>query len=365
MKEKLRWGLVVVVSMFLGAGAIAGVDSLRDDPPAATTTVIERTSPAENSGVSISVDSVADLVDRVRPSVVRIEASNGGGFGGGVGSGVVLDTEGHILTNNHVVGVDTTLDVILLDGTTGVATVVGRDVGNDLAVIKADIPADKLQPATLGDSESVRVGELVIAVGNPFNIDGTVTEGIVSGLGRSLRGTGGRQMRELIQSDAAINPGNSGGALFNARGEVIGITTAIENPTNDRVFIGIGYAVPINTATRFLPDMLAGADIEHPRLGIELAPVTPSLAERLGLDPSQQGVQVVGVEAGSGAEQGGLEGGLDGDIIISIDGVEIATFDDLASYVDAQDVGDVVEVTVIRGGEEMTLSVPLVAWGIS
>jgi S1-C subfamily serine protease len=172
-------------------------------------------------------------------------------------------------------------------------------------------------------------------------------------------------MRELIQSDAAINPGNSGGALFNARGEVIGITTAIENPTNDRVFIGIGYAVPINTATRFLPDMLAGTDIEHPRLGIELDQVTPSVAERLGLDPSQQGVLVVAVESGSGAEQGGLEGGIDGDIIISIDGVEIATFDDLASYVDAQDVGDVVEVTVIRGGEEMTLSVPLVAWDIS
>jgi S1-C subfamily serine protease len=364
MREKLRWGLVVVVSMMLGAGAIAGIDSLRDEPAPSTTTVIERTSPSDSS-VSLSVDSVADLVDAVRSSVVRIEASNNSGFGGGVGSGIVLDAEGHILTNNHVVGVNTSLDVILQDGTTGVATVVGRDVGNDLAVIKADIPADKLSPATLGDSDSVRVGELVIAVGNPFNIDGTVTEGIVSGLGRSLQGTGGRQMRELIQADAAINPGNSGGALFNARGEVIGITTAIENPTNDRVFIGIGYAVPINTATRFLPEMLAGSDIQHPRLGIELSAVTPTVAERLGLDVTQQGVLVVGVESGSGADTGGLQGGTDGDVITTIDGIGIATFDDLASYIDSKKVGDVVQVTIIRDGEEMTLSVPLVAWDIS
>jgi S1-C subfamily serine protease len=229
------------------------------------------------------------------------------------------------------------------------ATVVGRDVGNDLAVIQTDIPGDQLTPAKLGDSDQVRVGELVIAVGNPFNIDGTVTEGIVSGLGRSLQGSGGRQMRQLIQADAAINPGNSGGALFNARGEVIGITTAIENPTNDRVFIGIGYAVPINTATRFLPQMLAGEEIQHPRLGIEL--------QTLSSPPV-----IVGVEQGSGADQGGLEAG---DTITALDGVEIVTFEDLAEYIDGRDVGDVVDVTVLRNGEETTLAVPLVAWDIT
>ena len=350
MREKLTWGLVVVVSMALGAAAVVGVDSLREDEPASTTTtVIERVSPPDNTGVSISVEGVEDLVEVVRPSVVRIQASQNGGFGAGVGSGVVLDTEGHILTNNHVVGNDTTLTVQLLDGTQGTATVLGRDVGNDLAVIRADLPADKLTPARLGDSDEVRVGELVIAVGNPFSIDGTVTEGIVSGLGRSLQGSGGRQMRELIQADAAINPGNSGGALFNARGEVIGITTAIENPTNDRVFIGIGYAVPINTATRFLPQMLAGEDIQHPRIGIELA---------------QQSAPpvVVGVVDGSGADQGGLQAG---DTITALDGVAIMTFDDLAEYIDGKDIGDVVDVTVLRDGQELTLAVPLVAWDIA
>ncbi len=349
MIEKFRWGLVVVVSMALGATAVVGIDSLREDAPVSTsTTIIERVSPPDTSGVSLSTDSIADVVEAVRQSIVRIDASDPGSFGGGVGSGVVLDTEGHILTNNHVVGENEVLKVTLLDGTEGPATVVGRDVGNDLAVIKADIPADKLVPATLGDSARVRIGELAIAIGNPFTIEGTVTEGIVSGTGRSLLGSGGRQMRELIQSDAAINPGNSGGGLFNARGEVIGITTAIENPTNDRVFIGIGYAVPINTAIRFLPQMLAGEDIQHPRLGIQLqAPSSPPL--------------IVAVEPGSGADQGGLEAG---DAITALDGAAIVTFDDLAAYIDRREVGDVLDVTIIRDGNELTLAVPLVAWDL-
>jgi putative serine protease PepD len=347
MKDKLTWGLVVVASMALGAGAVVGIDSLREDEGVTTsTTVIERVSPPDNSGVSLTIGSVADLVEAARPSVVRIEASNPGSFGGGVGSGIVLDTEGHILTNNHVIGNDTELVVVLVDGTRGEATVVGRDVGNDLAVIKADLPAGLLKPAKLGDSDEVRVGDFVIAVGNPFNIDGTVTEGIVSGLGRSLQGTGGRQMRQLIQSDAAINPGNSGGALFNDRGEVIGITTAIENPTADRVFIGIGYAVPVNTATRFLPDMLAGADIQHPRLGIELQSST---------------LQIIGVVPQSGAAQGGIE---EGDVITKLDGTAVDTFDDLAAFIDGKDVGDVVKVTIQRAGQEQVLDIPLVAWDI-
>jgi S1-C subfamily serine protease len=350
MKEKLTWGLVVVVSMALGAAGVVGIDSLGNDEPAAgSTTVIERVSQPDNSGVSQTAESLADLVDHVRPSIVRIDASSAGAFGSGVGSGIVLDTDGHILTNNHVVGDFGTLSVTLLDGTTASATLVGRDVGNDLAVIKADIPAEELQPATLGDSDQVRVGERVIAIGNPFTIEGTVTEGIVSGLGRSLVGTGGRQMRELIQADAAINPGNSGGALFNARGEVIGITTAIENPSSDRVFIGIGYAVPINTATRFLPQMLAGETIEHPRFGIELAgDSSPPL--------------ITGVVPGSGAEQGNLQ---PGDEITALDGVDITTFDELAEYIDNQDVGDVVDVTIMRNGQEMTLPVTLVPWDLN
>jgi putative serine protease PepD len=360
MSEKLRWGLVVVVSMALGAGVIMGIDAVDGDEPGSATTVIERVSPPDNAGVSVSLENLPDLVDQVRPSIVRINAAGAGGLGG-VGSGIVLDKEGHILTNNHVIDGAGELDVVLMDGTAGEAVLLGRDPGNDLAVIKADIAADKLVPAKLGDSDSVRVGETVVAVGNPFSIDGTVTEGIVSGLGRSLDGVGARPLRSLIQSDAAINPGNSGGALFNGRGEVIGVTTAIENPTNDRVFIGIGYAVPVNTALRFLPDMLAGRNIEHPRLGIRLQNLTPAIAEQRGLGV-ERGVMVMQVEPGSAAARAGMVGGASGDVIIEIDGTKIEDYDDLANYVDSKKVGDTVDVKVQRGSQQVTLDVTLEAW---
>jgi putative serine protease PepD len=360
MSEKLRWGLVIVASMALGAGAIVGIDAIDGDGPGSSTTVIERVSPSNTSGVSNELNDVADLVAQVRPSVVRIDSSAAGSLGG-VGSGIILDKEGRILTNNHVINGANQIDVTLSDGTSASATLIGRDAGNDLAVIKADLPADKLTPAKLGDSDAVRVGEAVIAVGNPFSIDGTVTEGIVSGLGRSLEGNGGRPLRQLIQADAAINPGNSGGGLFNSRGEVIGITTAIENPTNDRVFIGIGYAVPINTAARFLPDMLAGKNIEHPRLGIRLQDLSPSAAESRGLKV-EKGVMVLQVETGSAAARAGMVGGNNGDVIIRIDDAQIESFEDLANYIDGKKVGDTVKVTVLRNGNETTLNVTLEAW---
>jgi S1-C subfamily serine protease len=244
--------------------------------------------------------------------------------------------------------------------------VVGTDPGNDLALIDVDIPGDKLKPAVLGDSEKVRVGELVIAVGNPFGIEGSLTQGIVSGIGRTLSSGGGRPLRQLIQSDAAINPGNSGGGLFNARGELIGITTAIENPSGDRVFVGIGYAVPVNTASRFLPDLVAGRQVEHPRLGIQLQDLTPALAARLGINVDQ-GVLVVSADANSAAARAGIRGGTTagsnvGDVIVSIDGHETKTFDALASYIDGKQVGDKVKVQVVRGGQEMTIEVTLEAW---
>jgi S1-C subfamily serine protease len=360
MNEKLKWALVVVVSMVLGAAMILGIDAVNGDDPGPATTVIERVSPSDGSGVSASLSNVADLVDQVRPSVVKIDTSGSGGLGG-VGSGVVLDKDGHILTNNHVISGATGIDIILWDGTSAEATVVGRDPGNDLAVLKAQIAQDKLVPAKFGDPDSLRVGELVVAIGNPFSIDGTVTEGIISGLGRSLEGNGGRPLRQLIQSDAAINPGNSGGGLFNSRGEVVGITTAIENPTNDRVFIGIGYAVPVNTATRFLPDMLAGRNIEHPRLGIRLQDLTPSIASDRGLS-IDKGVMVLQVENGSAAARAGMVGGNNGDVIIAIDGTEIDTYEDLAAFIDSKNVGDTVKVTVMRGGSETTLNVTLEPW---
>jgi S1-C subfamily serine protease len=192
-----------------------------------------------------------------------------------------------------------------------------------------------------------------------------VTEGIVSGLGRTLGGGAGRPLRQLIQSDAAINPGNSGGALFNARGEVIGITSAIENPNGERVFVGIGYAVPINTAQRFLPDMIQGRRIEHPRLGIGLQNLTPAVAETLGISVDQ-GVLITQVEPSSASSRAGLRGGSTagavGDVIVQIDDKQIRTFDDLANYLDSKKVGDTVKVKIVRDGKEATVDVTLEAW---
>ena len=173
--------------------------------------------------------------------------------GAGVGSGVVIDRSGHILTNYHVVEGAITLVVELPDGTTAAAELIGSDPGNDLAVIRADLPAAALVPATLGDSDAVRVGEPVFAIGNPFDLDFTVTSGIISGVDReSQQRLNGRSIRGVLQTDAAVNPGNSGGPLFNAAGEVIGINTAVENPIGQNFFVGVGYAVPSNTALRFI-----------------------------------------------------------------------------------------------------------------
>jgi S1-C subfamily serine protease len=382
MLDKLKWGAVIMLSMVLGGAVVVGINSLDSDDgePSSTTAAATATQAGENGSpptttpvvetVSHTIPSeVADLYEQVRPSVVRINSAVENGNARGVGSGIVLDTEGHILTNYHVVQGFDLIDVVLADGTAGSAIIVGADPGNDLAVLKADIPAGLLSPATLGDSDAIRAGEFVIAVGNPFDLEGSVTEGIVSGIGRSLQGGTGRPLRQLIQADAAINPGNSGGALFNAAGEVIGITTAIENPSGDRVFVGIGYAVPSNVATRFLPRMLAGETVEHPQLGVQLAtePITPAIAADLGLGVDH-GVLIVAVTPGSGADQAGLRGGADnlgqatGDVIVRLDNQEVRDFDDLANYIDSKEVGATVDVVVVRDGSEVTIPVSLNAW---
>jgi putative serine protease PepD len=371
MKEKLSWALVIITSMVLGAGIVVGIDAARSGDDGGRTSVAQQGDAAPpqsgaNNGVTIdtNIDDVADLYDAVRPSVVLVTAANANATGTGSGSGVVIDKEGHILTNNHVVSGAGQLSVSFWDGTQTTARIVGTDPGNDLAVIKVDVPSDKLRPAKLGNSDAVRTGEFVIAVGNPFGIEGSMTQGVVSGLGRTLGGGSGRPLRQLIQSDAAINPGNSGGGLFNKRGEVIGITTAIENPSGDRVFVGIGYAVPINIAERFLPDMLAGRAIQHPRMGVGLDQVTPATAARYNLGV-QEGVMVTAVEANSAAGRAGLRGtsgSRGGDVILSIDGVKTNTFEELAKYIDSKKVGDTIKLRVHRDGQESTIDLTLEAW---
>ena len=363
----LTWTLVIVLSMTLGAAAVVGLDQLRSNDNG--TTVITQTVPSTTSNVgNDSAQDLSDLYAKVRPSIVTISGQSSRTNVGGTGSGIVIDKQGHILTNNHVVRGFDILDVTLSDGSSYAAKVLGTDSGNDIAVIQIDAPTEKLQPAVLGDSDKIRVGELVIAVGNPLNLTGSVTQGIVSGIGRTLSGGSARPLRQLIQSDAAINPGNSGGALFNKDGEVIGITTAIDNEDGSRSFAGIGYSVPVNAAKRFLPDLLAGKAVQHPKMGVGLQNLTPALAKQLGLNVDQ-GVMISNVESNSAAARAGLRGlsgtssnRLPGDVIVSIDGKPIQSYDDLASYIDTKAVGDKIQLKLVRDNKELTIDLTLEAW---
>jgi S1-C subfamily serine protease len=294
-----------------------------------------------------------------------------------VGSGIIIDEQGFILTNYHVIADADNLEVKFADGTTVSAQVVGRDPGNDLAVIRANVSDGELTPAPLGDSDAVQVGDSVLAIGNPFNLEGTLTQGIVSALGRTYASEDGtRPIRNLIQTDAAVNPGNSGGPLLNCQGEVIGINTLLENPTGDRVNVGVAFAVPINTARQFLPDMLAGETVSHPWLGIAGQEVTPALAQDLDL-PVDAGVYVTLVAAGSPAERAGLQGAFaseaqavgssslpsGGDVILAADGQTVASVEDLAGYLDTQKrPGDTVELQVLRDEQELSLEATLAEW---
>jgi S1-C subfamily serine protease len=326
--------------------------------------------PTATGAATTAIHNLPDMVDRVVASVVQIRAR--GQLTGGTGSGVVIDRSGHIVTNDHVVQGAVTIVVELHDGTVVAAELLGSDPSNDLAVIRARIPADSAVPAVFGDSDVVRVGEPVFAIGNPFDLDFTVTSGIVSGIDReSHQHRGGRPVRGVIQTDAAVNPGNSGGPLFNARGEVIGITTAVENPAGQSFFIGIGYAVPSNTVLRYIPEMIAGAEITHAQLGIAGITLNNLNAADAGVD-ADRGVYVTNVVVGSAADRAGLvaasqpdgDGDLDqgGDVITGFDGVEILTMGQLSRLIDDRDVGDAVTLTVVRDGNVIELTAVLRMW---
>lgn len=369
--------IIVLTSMVVGGAIVGGVTWAVDDGGDTPQAVVSDNSgstarPVSNqSGDDTSNNAAAtdfaSLYEQVRPSVVRIttgiDANDPLQRGQeGIGSGVVLDKDGNILTNYHVVRGNTNIAVTFADGTTVDADVVGRDPGNDIALIRVEGSSDLLVPAKLGDSDAVLVGSSVAAVGNPFGLDGTFTTGVISGTDRTLTSsTNGRPIRGLLQTDTAVNPGNSGGALFNLQGEVIGINTAIENP-NGGGFVGIAYAVPINTPKRFLSELVGGQTIEHPRLGISGRPLTRNELRDVGID---YGVAIQSVDSGGAAFEAGLRGTDqegNGDIIVAIDGQPMKTFEDLADYIDSRKVGDEVTLSVRRGGEDIELRAELRPW---
>lgn len=308
-----------------------------------------------------------ELYERVSPSVVHIAVTTRSN-GSGTGSGFVWDTEGHIVTNNHVVQSARRIVVRFADDTTAEAELVGADADSDLAVIKVDVPARRLHPVELGDSDALRVGQRAIAIGNPFGFEQTMTTGIVSGLGRVVRQESGFSLPQLIQTDAAINPGNSGGPLLDSHGRVIGVTTLIFSNSGSNA--GVGFAVPGNTVERVIPSLIATGRYADPWLGIQGLSITSLLAEESGL-PVEQGVLVQTVVQGGPAAKAGLQGGnrqvrfesalltTGGDIIVAIDGVSVQDMDDLIVYLTGRSVGQRVTLTVLRSGRQQRIQVTL------
>ena len=295
--------------------------------------------------------------------------SEGGGIA--TGSGFVIDTEGHLLTNNHVVEGASKIEVKLGSSERSYpAKVVGTDPSTDVALLKVDVPGDQLHPLALGDSSKVEVGEPVVAIGNPFGLDRTVTSGIVSALQRQIEAPAGFSISHVIQTDAAINPGNSGGPLIDSEGRVIGINSQIETGGGGNGNVGIGFAIPIDTAREVAQQIEENGKVEHAYLGIEGGSVTPELAQALNL-PVDHGVLIASVAKGGPADKAGIEGGdtsatiegaevtLGGDIITKLEGRTISNMEDLVEAIDAKKPGDDLEVTVLRGGNEKTLTVTL------
>ena len=285
----------------------------------------------------------------------------------GVGSGVVVDKEGHIVTNYHVIRDAERLEVTLYDKEKYEATRVGIDPINDIAVLKIDSPEEKLYPVQLGRSDDLKVGQKVLAIGNPFGLDQTLTTGIISSLQRTLRTDFGL-IDDVIQTDAAINPGNSGGPLLNRRGEVIGINTAIFSRTGESA--GIGFAVPVNTLSRILPDLLEHGQVLRAWFGVQGQPLSRRLAEALRL-PVEEGLLVAQVESGSSADQAGIRGGqrraffgnvpllIGGDVIVALGGQPVTSTVDIASILEDRRPGDMISVVYYRGEDRIEMEMRL------
>jgi serine protease Do len=350
-------------------------------------------------------EKLGQIYDQVNPSVVNIQVvlnagSASSGFQGipnlpgipgfpnlpqgqapspgALASGFVWDKEGYIVTNNHVVADADKITVTFVDDTIVPAKVVGTDPDSDLAVIKVDLPAEQLQPVQLADSTAVKVGQIAVAIGNPFGLEGTMTVGFVSALGRSLPVDSANvagpsfSIPDIIQTDAPINPGNSGGVLVNEMGQVIGVPMAIESQVGQSA--GIGFAVPSAIVQRVVPALIKDGSVQHPWLGISGKTLTSELAQAMDLGADQRGVLVGEVTSGGPADKAGLHGSdkqadvngqqvqVGGDVIVAINGQPVKEFDDLVIYLArSTSVGDKITLTILRGGQEKTVDVTLAA----
>ena len=352
----------------VGGGAVGSVAATRWAPQQVAASTVTSAQPV--AAQSAPAQSIAGAVFcKVNPAVVEIVVSgqmDGGPMGYGNGSGFVVDARGLILTNNHVVDDARAISVRFSTGEEREAQVLGTDRGNDLALLKVDLPANT-PVAPLGDSDRVAAGETAIAIGSPFGLEQTVTQGIISAVHRNWAPGNGRMQRNLLQTDAPINPGNSGGPLLNANGEVIGVNSMIESPV--RASVGIGFAIPINTAKNLIPQLEAGARIEPVWLGVSGAELDATIARDQGLS-TQEGILVTGVVPGGPAAQAGVRGGQGqneriprgGDVIVAVDGKAVKDMTQLADQLAGHKPGDTVTLTIVRDGKQQPLSVTLQAW---
>lgn len=365
--------LLSLIAMFvLTLGVLTGCSS---------TPQVTQPNPSDESSNPVSIapitlydeNTISALYERTIPGVVKIEVvvedetSSIDPFQRtGQGSGFIIDQQGHVLTNYHVVENASSVKITLHDGGVVDAEVLGTDRENDLALLKTDpVMLGDFAIVPLGNSDEIKPGQMAIALGSPFGLEGSITVGVISGIGRSIPSEARRLITDIIQTDAAINPGNSGGPLLNSRGEVIGINTAIE-PSATR----IGFAIPINMAKSLLPALMEGGEVSNAWLGIRAMAINDELSSELNL-PVDRGVYVIEVISGSPAEEAGLrgssmdEGGqptFGGDVVINVDGQAVAKVEDLISYLNGKKPGDEVSFSIYRGEDEIIIDVTLGEW---
>jgi 2-alkenal reductase len=391
-KRSVVLSVLIVLVLIASASALLHTSSSNVAAQTGTATATPTASENQTASGSLLTDGTVieqvqsiyrSIYDNVNPSVVNIQVLgtyNYGFYVGAVssqGSGFVWDTQGHIVTNNHVVENAYNITVTFSDGTTTTAEVVGTDVQSDLAVIKVDPTGLTLHPVSLGDSQIVKVGDQVIAIGNPYGLAGSMTQGIVSALSRSLTvdssnpfSSSTYTIPDIIQTDAAVNPGNSGGVLVNTSGEVIGVTSAIQSTTNANA--GIAFAIPSHIVERIVPVLIKDGRYQHPSLGLSGITLTANYATEMGLDANTHGVLITRITPGGAADLAGLKETTQqytrynrgviifGDVITAIDGNPVRTYEDLVSYIfNKTEVGQKVQLTILRDGKEMSVTATL------
>ena len=372
-----RRAAALVIPALVGAAVTLGVLAATGELGDGDVTVIRETAPITTGAASPSdaavvaeeavqrgdgALSVAEIVRRESPAVVLIEA--GSGSSGGLGSGFLIDRDGHILTNAHVVDDSEDITVTFSDGTEEEASILGLDKSTDLAVLKIGSVPEGVRPVPLGSSGGLVVGQEVVAIGNPYGLERTATTGIVSALERTIESPNGFTIQNTIQTDAAINQGNSGGPLFDRAGRVIGMNSQIAS--RDGGNVGLGFAVPIDTIKPIARSVIDGGEPEHAWIGITGRDLTPAMAKALDLD-GRRGVVIAGVEKDGPAAKAELKAAGDadavvprgGDLIVAINGGAVQDMADVSRAIASRRVGESVTVTVLRDGQEKTVTLRL------